>query len=485
MSLLARLHCVDVEFLENDVEGSVASGSSQSQVNGSQSSAAYPHRLVLLRPELLELYHDSKLKVWLDERVAEIRARVEKESADKAGSIEAELKDAATDVNVEAGKSDEAKDPAKDEEAQAAVPTSVVNAEDFVLRFNPDAFVERKPLKEGESAPKVFDADEESSRNVREASKFLRGANLSSFLTEIVSSSMTNTDGFFLSKLMHRKGINMRYLGLLVKRIEEEREQLIADAPASKEDAASCLNLLKQTLELEMVIRASKHILRRLIKAANAYDHPYIISHFFNCLLGTSFQPRPVAEVPELATGVNADRAWTALEPESLRDQIRAEAETRFRYSLPASVLEAGESLVPRKLLREISMRVGVQFIAREYKFSAGANGAAAATSEATSAPVSDEKKEVNGSASSSKKKKSGSKKAAAAAESRPVNIPAQTFRPEDVLNIMPVVKTSVQKVGDETESILGEISLIYCTTERTRRRELLDGSALDHVGTD
>lgn len=241
--LAARLHCVDVEFLEKDINGAILADSSESQANGVHSPAAYPHRLVLLRPELLEAYHDSKLKVWLEERVAESRGRVEKEHAAKdgaeepaAGSVESELKEAATDSTV--ATADESK-------AQEDIPTSVINAEDFVLRFNPDAFVERKAAKEGEQPVTIFDAEEESSKNVRRASAYLRETVLSSFINDIATSSNFFTDGFFLSKVMHRKGINMRYLGLLAEKVDSEGPKIVADRNQLQEDVKASLKTLK------------------------------------------------------------------------------------------------------------------------------------------------------------------------------------------------------------------------------------------------
>lgn len=187
----------------------------------------------------------------------------------------------------------------------------------------------------------------------------------------------------------------------------------------------------QEIIQLEMVIRASKHILNSLLRSADIYDHPCVISHFFNCLLGTSFQANPVAEVAELAPGVEADRKWTSLTPSSLRQDIASQVESRFRYALPQSIFTT--ALVHRKLLREISMRVGIQLVARDYKFVGSAAEAAAPVAVASD----EEKKEP------SKKKKGKAAKEA----SKPVAGPATTFRPEDVLNIMPIVKSSVHKV--------------------------------------
>lgn len=219
-----------------------------------------------------------------------------------------------------------------------------------------------------------------------------------------------------------------------------------------------------------MVIRASKHILNSLLRSADIYDHPYIISHFFNCLLGTSFQANPVAEVAELAPGVKADRKWTSLTPSSLRQEITTQVESRFRYALPESIFTT--ALVHRKLLREISMRVGIQLVARDYKFVGNAAEAAAPVAVATE----EEKKEP------SKKKKGKAAKEAG----KPAAGPATTFRPEDVLNIMPIVKSSVHKVRCgllmSAETML---TILYLLVERHGRRELQPWSARPRRGPD
>lgn len=236
------MQCVDVEFVEQNIEGPIFSDASSTQTNGVHTPAPYPHRLALLRPELLELYRDSKFKKWLEERVEETRDRVAKESGDdKAiepapGSIESELKDAASEEQPAA---------TGEEKKAAGVPQTVINAEDFVLNFNPDAFVERKAAKDGEAAAVPFDASEESSQAVREASRYLRETSLKSFILDVVSNSTVVTDGFFLSKLVHRKGINLRYLGMLADKIDSEGASLDFGAQITKEESTLALKVLK------------------------------------------------------------------------------------------------------------------------------------------------------------------------------------------------------------------------------------------------
>ncbi|KAM0793668.1 hypothetical protein ACM66B_001098 [Microbotryomycetes sp. NB124-2] len=439
-----RMHCVDVEWLDSSIDGPVFSDKSGSQqANGVHSPASYPHRLAFLREELLSSYHETQLKAWLEERVKETRARVEKETADKAanepaaGSVESELKEAAQDYDKDDGET-----LTKDEK----VPSTVIDAEDFVLLFNPDAFVERKPATEGGKAVVIYDAEEESSKNVRAASKYLRETALLSFVSEVVASTTAITDGFLLSKLMHRKGINMRYLGALVDKIDNEADKIDLRREVLPEQKEEALRSLKLVLQHEMVTRSSKHILNRLLKASELYDHPYVVAHFLNCLLGAEFQPSPVAETADLGIEVSVERQWTSLTPESLRSQIIAEAEARFRYTLPASILSEG--LVHRKVLRELCTRVGVQLVARKFEFAAkdGASAPASEHSEKKEQPVT-----VANNSSSSKKKKGKAAKQDAAP--KPVELPPTTFKADDVLNITPVVKASVSKSNLADES--------------------------------
>ncbi|KAI5475665.1 eukaryotic translation initiation factor 3 subunit CLU1/TIF31 [Pseudohyphozyma bogoriensis] len=415
-----RLHCVDVEFLENQLDGPLVSDIADSHVNGVHTPASYPHRLPLLRVELLEAYRQTKLGEWVEERAKEIQARSAKKAASEpaAGSIESELKEAASDEKKEE----------KVEEEDAS--SKYIHADDFHLEFNPDAFVERKS-----SSHLAYDPEEESTKNVRLASKFLREVALPHFVVQLVTSASNHTDGIYLTKQMHEAGINMRYLGILAGVVDNEGPTLEYGRSVSKAEVLYHLRLINNTLQHEMVIRASKHILRRLLKASATYDHPALIAHFYNCLLGTSLEPKPSPELIPLPAGVSSERLWASLTPASIRDQIVSEVESRFRYSLPTSFFTS--ELVANKVLRELSLRVGVQLAVREYNF--GSADAVPAVEEekveaAPETPAADKKK---------KKKKAATKveKVAVASSREQAKV---TFLAEDVLNIMPIVRTTV-----------------------------------------
>lgn len=409
------MQCVDVEFREKNTTG--------------DASVDYPHRLVLLRPELLEAYRENKLHKWLEGKVGEARAKLEQDQKDKQQSVEAELKEAASESDAPA---DGDKAVATAGSATEAPTKSVINADDFVLDFNPDAFVERKPTESGGDALVIYDPEAESTKNVRLASQYLREVVLGEFLSDAVASSFLMTDGPYVTTVLHRKGINMRYLGLLVHKIDAEGDK-IEHAKVSKDEAAHTLALLKSTLQHEMVVRGAKHVLNGLLRAHDEYDHAAVVAHFYNCLLGASFNGSPAADVSSLP---NVERTWTTATPASVRADIAKQVAARFRYELPASWFD--EEMLKHKVARELSLRVGAQLVARKYEYGSGTADLAAAAETSSS--------EVERATATAKKSKKGKKGKAAVEEQPKPQGPPTTFRPEDVLNLGPIVKSTAHR---------------------------------------
>ncbi|CAG8783867.1 6201_t:CDS:2, partial [Acaulospora morrowiae] len=106
---LYRFSPVDIEFLEQECE-----------VKEDSDMPAYPHKLTLLRPELIESCWESKFRSWLQEK------------ANK-----------------------------KQENENAPEETVIANADEFSFAFNPDAFTNYK-TPPGEEYDKIRAADEEN-----------------------------------------------------------------------------------------------------------------------------------------------------------------------------------------------------------------------------------------------------------------------------------------------------------------------------------
>jgi protein TIF31 len=205
---LPRLSPVDVEWLEKDM---------------GESEESYPHRVVLLRPELIETFWEHSLKVWARQVQSE---KAEKEKAQKeAASSEETRTDAETDVPTDE------KLAANADSATSIVKDSSDLPQKFELRFNADAFVEQpKAFGDSDAASDGLSYVPESQKDesdptikaVRNASVFLRNIAVPAMLIDIVTSNSFGVmDGVSLSKQMHVRGINMRYLGLLMQTIEK------------------------------------------------------------------------------------------------------------------------------------------------------------------------------------------------------------------------------------------------------------------------
>jgi protein TIF31 len=184
-----------------------------------------------------------------------------------------------------------------------------------------------------------------------------------------------------------------------------------------------------------MVLRVSKHLLRGLLSKLHQDDMTSAISHYLNCLLGTSLNadPKPTQPTipddlfttPSTKSASQAIPEYTKLSPASLRQSIIAEVGRRFRWKMDEEFLTGG--LRKKQLMRELATRLGWQLIRREYMFE----------------PKSES--EVEGKEKSKKEKKKGAN--GGKTEKKEVE-DAVTFKREDVLCLVPIVKGTAPSVS-------------------------------------
>lgn len=400
---LPRLNPVDVEWLEKDYKGKFAGADKEVD------APVYPHRMSLLRPELVELFWESELKRWARDMATEKAAA----EAKKVEGEEAEEKDS------------EAKGEEKTDEPKESTidPASIASLKDFELRFNPDAFVDSLPEdgEEGFAPAKYADESDASIKAVRDASVFLRSIAIPTFAVDALTGNVSGVmDGISLTRHMHSRGINMRYLGHVVATIDQFSKSPEGEA----REAAGNLGALKSIVLQEMVYRASKHVLRRLVRNLLPEHVPCAVSHFLNCLIGTELNASPKAVFERCEVDPSEPPAYVALTPEALRKELIAEIETRFRWQLDEAYLKSG---VRRpQLLRELASRFAFQVLQRDYAFDASTEVA----------PSSVEDKPTG-----AKDKKAKKTKAVA-----PVKR-TTTFEPADILTLIPVIRSTAPSV--------------------------------------
>ena len=189
-----------------------------------------------------------------------------------------------------------------------------------------------------------------------------------------------------------------------------------------------------------MVFRASKHILRNYLTQINDVTliQP-LISHFLNCLLGTSLESNPKPVVPKddfdneiMTESDKKSSEWFNLNPTSLRNKIIGEISKRFRFNLSESFFDL--EIRKPQLLRELALRVGFQLDLRDYRFDNKYD-------EIQDNEI--DSKVVNDNTLSKKAIKKA--KAQAQAQSRALSgiDRSTTFIPSDIIEIVPLVKDS------------------------------------------
>src|SRR5437764_4109800 len=128
-------------------------------------------------------------------------------------------------------------------------------------------------------------------------------------------------DGQSLSRLLHKRGINIRYLGKLADCASSQGPRLAA---------------LKTLAIQEMVSRAFKHIANRYLRYLPVPFASACVAHLLNCLLGARLNPHPVAEVDEIMRSLyqKADFDFEKVTPASLEEEIEAQIRLRYRFRL-------------------------------------------------------------------------------------------------------------------------------------------------------
>ncbi|KAI8393980.1 clustered mitochondria-domain-containing protein [Radiomyces spectabilis] len=416
---LYRLNPVDIVFQENE---GVAT-------EGENAKPAYPHKMTLLRPELMSLFWERKFRDWVKQKSEALKKeRAEQKQLQGDAEKPAEEKKEQDQV-VE--KTEEAKEgeQAAEEEEEIKIDVS-----EFQLSFNPDVFT-------GAKQPEGKELDEIKNQEtvIRDASKFLNDEILPSLVLDFASYSISPLDGDALTKAMHRRGINMRYLGKLAELVSVSQDKRI--------------DHIHHLAIQEMIVRACKRMLRNYLLECALDETSLCVSHFFNCLMGGDFNPKPAPVLPE--GKIKNDFKWAGLTPASLKHLLKEQVLLRFRYKLTDDDL-ANLKILPT--LREVCLRVGIQMEARNYRFHAYTEEekAAIAAEDAAARSQADRQKQLQNKSSRKTHKKSQKEDQRATVIRRKT-----TFIPEDVFNVMPTVKqASTRSLFAEETFEAGKMSL-------------------------
>nr|XP_046169947.1 clustered mitochondria protein homolog isoform X2 [Oncorhynchus gorbuscha] len=235
----------------------------------------------------------------------------------------------------------------------------------FDIRFNPDIFSPGVRFPE-DSADDI----QKQKQLLKDAGAFMVSCQIPSLVKDCLDHSALPMDGATLTEALHQRGINVRYLGNVLAFVDQ--------TPAKAQ-----LEHFYRIGISELITRCAKHIFKTYLQGVELSALSAAVSHFLNCFL-SSFDA--VAHLPadELVSrrknrkrrnrvpGGGDNTAWACLTPSELWKNIVSEAQSYYHFTLHC---ENADQVVEKyglqkiTLLREISIKAGIQILIKEYNF--------------------------------------------------------------------------------------------------------------------
>lgn len=388
------------------------------------SEVKYPHSVGTLRAEAVEEWWRIKARELMSIKLAAKRAEAEKNAPPKAAKEikkAEEAKDAeetkevkdteeSKETNVvKEGETPEEEETVEEEEVRLTQEENqeiVIEASEK-FRVNPDVPLDITTIPEGP----VRDQYIEDAIVIKEISSQIKDIWIPTLLSDFKSGSVgVPFDGTQLTSMLHKRGINMRYLGYIANLSAKE---------------GSFLEALHHLVVQEIIVRSAKHILTSILAKFPLEFAAEIVPHYFNCLLGYKINGSPEIAIDAALSSLypSADTSLLSeITVESVRAEIASEANRRFRFALSDDWISA---ISPLPLFRELSIKLGLQWKGRNFDFTGAiaAEQVAAAHTSASNAPKKSKKNKKQGSAPQKQ-------------QTRPT-----LFSSDDIIGLVPIIK--------------------------------------------
>uniref|UniRef100_A0A8C9YRZ4 Clustered mitochondria protein homolog n=1 Tax=Sander lucioperca TaxID=283035 RepID=A0A8C9YRZ4_SANLU len=323
------------------------------------------HRLACLRQELIEAFVEHRYLLFM--KMAALQLMQQKVSRDKNNSNIpglAQAKELAETLVAEDGSCIDPK--SREVVLNACKAVGSISNTSFDIRFNPDIFSPGVRFPD-DSADDV----QKQKQLLKDAAFFLVSCQIPSLVKDCLDHSALPMDGATLTESLHQRGINVRYLGTVLEFVD-------------KTPAKAQLEHFYRIGIGELITRCAKHIFKTYLQGVELSALSAAVSHFLNCFL-SSF-PDSVAHLPpdELVSrrksrkrrnrvpGGGDNTAWASLTPNELWKNIASEAKSYYHFTIECeSVDQVVEKYGLQKttLLREISVKTGIQILIKEYNF--------------------------------------------------------------------------------------------------------------------
>ncbi|CAJ0943056.1 unnamed protein product, partial [Mesorhabditis belari] len=324
----------------------------------------FPHKLTTLRQELVEAFTDARYMRFIQVAAMHVKECKFSESleANDAEREETAVSDNQLPSEQEALKIVDEAIPSKEAAAanqksleviaKAAAQVGSLSDKVFDIRFNPDCFapnVQHAPTEDLEKQRKIL----------IDAGEFLLITQIPSFIDECMNHVVTPIDGECLCELMHSKGINVRYLG-----------QLLKDKRVDKN------SYLRIIISSEIVLRSLKHIIRKILQDVSSDQTGPAVAHLLNAFLGSvTFVVKEEKANKKTKRGSGGRRGgeskWADMSTKALWSSICSEADSYYGFKFDlATADEMFEAFGVQKvsLLRRLCKIMGIQLQAKDYQ---------------------------------------------------------------------------------------------------------------------
>ncbi|XP_034062393.1 clustered mitochondria protein homolog isoform X4 [Gymnodraco acuticeps] len=332
-------------------------------------SFGYPrrhhHSLASLRPELIEAFVQHRYELYL-KMVSQ--GLVQRKEEDKASEQSEELV-------CEPRTGDTSRASAEMEHQtrtgimKACEAVGSVSDSCFDIRFNPDVCSPGVRF-----SPECVQEVQRQRRLLWDAAAFLLSNQIPAVLKDCLDHTAVPMDGSTLTSVLHQRGVNVRYLGTLLRELDRGEER-------------GRLSHIQRISISEVIIRSAKHIFRTYLQDVEPATFSAAVSHFLNCLLSSS-SSFPDSCSDELLSRRRSRRrrshgsrvamlkesVWARLTPSELWGRIRTEAADYYHHSLDSESMDdviEKHGLQRISLLREMAIKTGIQVQLREYVFEA------------------------------------------------------------------------------------------------------------------
>uniref|UniRef100_A0A914DXN8 Clustered mitochondria protein homolog n=1 Tax=Acrobeloides nanus TaxID=290746 RepID=A0A914DXN8_9BILA len=249
----------------------------------------------------------------------------------------------------------------------------------FDVRFNPDCYCTTVKHAETENL-------KEQRQLVASAAEFLLVYQIPQFIQDCLAHAVLPIDGQGLISALHARGINVRYLGKLVTSLR--------DIPQ--------LDYVFTITMTELLCRSARHVYRKFIRSSQVENLGAAAAHFLNCLVGyhgaqtfpqpsseklengitETSAPAPVGQTQRKSKNKRKNRnisgqtetkqpeEWTTMTIRSLWKDLTEDSDSHYGYRIEADHCDAFMEISGAQriaIVRRFCMMNGIQLILKDY----------------------------------------------------------------------------------------------------------------------